>query len=363
MNKFIQFIKDQIKALNFRVSAQEQLIFIKNLSVMIKAGLPMLESMKMLQKEARSRALRKILDSVIKDISNGQALSVSLAKYQNVFGDFFINIIEIGESAGILSENLNYLAEELKKKRELKQKVVGALIYPAVILTATFGITGLLTVFIFPKILPVFKTLNVKLPLSTKILIYISNILTEHGLAAVLILLMTLIIFWLVIKIGTVRYWYHQILIRLPIFGKMVRDTNLINLSRTLGITLKSGVKIVEAISITANSIQNLVYKKEFLNIAENIRKGQTIAEYLQPHPKLFPPTLAQMVAVGETTGNLSETLLYMSEFYETELTEMTKNLSNILEPFLMIFMGLIVGFVAISIITPIYEVTSTVGR
>lgn len=363
MNKFIQFIKDQIRTLNFRVSAQEQLIFIKNLSVMIKAGLPVLESLKMLQKEVRSRALKKILEGVIKDVSNGQFLSASLAKYQNVFGDFFINIIEVGESSGILSENLNYLAEELKKKHELKKKIIGALIYPAVILTATFGITGLLTVFIFPKILPVFKTLNVKLPLSTQILVYISNILTEHGPAAALVLLIALIIFWLVIKIKTVRYWYHKILIRLPIFGRMVRDTNLINFSRTLGITLKSGVKIVEAISITANSIQNLVYKKELLNVAENIRNGQTIAEYLQPYPKLFPPTLAQMVAVGETTGNLSETLLYMSEFYETELTEMTKNLSNVLEPLLMIVMGVMVGFVAISIITPIYEVTSSFKR
>ncbi len=348
------------KNLLLRVSAQEQLIFIKNLSIMVKAGLPVLESLKMIQKEAKSRSLKKILLQVIDDVSNGQFLSASLDKFRGVFGDLFINLIHVGETSGILSENLNYLAEELQKKNELRKKIIGALIYPSVILVATFGITGMLTIFIFPKILPVFKTLNVTLPLTTRILIGFSNILTEQGPIAALSILIFVTALWLTLKIRKVRFWSHAFLLRLPILGRMMRDVNLANFTRTLGLTLKSGVKIVEAVSITAQTLSNLIYKQELLNIAEQIKKGQTISEYLYPHPHLFPSTLSQMVTVGENTGNLSETLLYLSEFYEAELNDLTKNLSNVLEPMLMVVMGVIVGFVAISIITPIYEVSSS---
>ena len=343
-----------------RVSNQEQLIFVKNLSVMVKAGLPLSESLKMIQQETKSRSLKKILLEVIDEVNNGQALSAALEKYRNIFGDLSINMIQVGESSGILSENLNYLAEELKKKSELKKKVVGALVYPIIVLVATFGITGLLTIGIFPKILPIFKTLKVKLPLSTRILIAVSNFLTERGTLAGLILLGIVVTVWILLRFRKIHYFSHIIILRLPIFGKMARAANLSNFTRTLGLTLKSGVKIVEAVSITAKSLSNLVYQKQLTNIAEQITKGQTISEYLYPHKHLFPQMLAQMVAVGENTGNLSEALLYLSEFYESELSDLTKNLSNVLEPVLMVVMGVMVGFVAISIITPIYEVTSS---
>ncbi|MEK9186538.1 MAG: type II secretion system F family protein [Patescibacteria group bacterium] len=350
------------KNLLLKVSSQDQLIFVKNLSIMVKAGLPVLDSLKMIQKEAKSRALKKILANVVDDVSNGQYLSTSFDKYRSIFGDLFINILAVGESSGILSENLLYLAEELKKRSELRRKIIGALVYPAVILFATFGITGLLMIFIFPKILPIFKTLNVTLPITTRILISVSNILTEQGPAAVLVVAVFVVIMWLLLKIQKIRYWYHFLLLRAPIFGKMFRNASLTNINRTLGITLKSGVKIVEAVSITAQTLSNLVYQKNLLEVVEKIKRGETISGYLYPHTFLFPPMMAQMVSVGENTGNLSETLLYLSEFYEAELGDLTKNLSNVLEPVLMVVMGVMVGFVAISIITPIYEVTSTFG-
>lgn len=356
-------LRQWFRGLFLRVSAQDQLIFIKNLSIMIKSGLPMLESLKMIQSETKSRALKKILTSVVGDVSNGQSLSASLRKFQNTFGDLFTNVIEVGEVSGILSENLNYLAEELKKKDELKKKIVGALVYPIVVLVATIGISALLVIFIFPKILPIFKNLNVKLPIATKILIAVSDILTNQGPLVVLALIIFLIVFLVLLKIPKVRYWYHAFLLRLPVVSGMMRSANLANFCRTLGSALKSGVKIVEAVSLTARSATNLVYKKELETIAEEVRKGQTIAGYLAKNPHLFPGMLAQMVGVGENTGNLSETLLYLSDFYESELTDLSKNLSSILEPALMIFMGLMVGFVAIAIIMPIYEATTTFKR
>ncbi len=356
-------IKEFFQSLLLRVPIQEQVAFARYLAVMAKAGLPLIDSLKMIQKGTKSKAMLKILDQVIKDVSNGQFLSASLEKFQSVFGDFFVNIIRVGESAGILSENLNYLAEELKKKQELKKRVIGALIYPAVVMGATFGITGLLIVFIFPKILPVFSSLNVKLPASTRFLIAISNLLTNHGFLILLGVLFAFVGFWIFLKIKKIRFYFHYFLLYVPIFGKIFRDVSLANICRTLGLTLKSGVKVVEAVTITSGSIANLAYKNQLLRAVEGVKKGETLASHFVKTQHLFPIMLSQMISVGETAGNLSDTLLYLSEFYESEVNEATKNLSNVLEPVLMVLMGVVVGFVAISIITPIYEVSRSVGR
>lgn len=346
-----------------RVPLQEKIILARHLSIMIKAGLPLLDSVIMLQKQTKSKSLAKILGEVAGNVSNGQFLSKSLEKYQDIFGDLFINIIRIGEGSGTLSDNLNYLSEELKKKAELKKKVIGALVYPIVILVATFGITGLLTIFIFPKILPIFSSLNVELPITTRTLIFVSNLLTQRGplIAGIFVSLVVLFIFLLKIKVF--GFYYNLFLLRVPFLGNMIRNVNMANFMRTLGLLLKSGVKIVEAVNITADALSNPVYRNELKQIALGIQKGESISKYLSLHPHFFPPMIANMVAVGENTGNLSETLLYLAGFYESEIDEATKNLSNVLEPALMIIMGLMVGFVAISIITPIYEVTSGVGN
>lgn len=322
-----------------------------------------MESIKIIRKESRSKALSRIMDQLIIDISNGQFLSASLEKFKNVFGNLFINIIRVGESTGILPENLNYLADELKKKQELKRKVVGAMIYPAVIVLATLGITGLLTIYVFPKILPVFESMHVKLPLSTRILIGTSHALTNYGGYLLLGLIAFLAIIFGLTRVRVIRFYFHRFLLLIPVFGTMVQDVNLANFCRTLGLTLKSGVRVVEAINITAESISNLVYKKRLMDLAEAVSRGEAFAPYFAKYRHIFPIMVSQMVSVGETSGNLSETLLYLSDFYDSEVSEATKNLSNVLEPILMVTMGVVVGFVAISIITPIYEITSSVGK
>ncbi|MDO8466755.1 MAG: type II secretion system F family protein [bacterium] len=360
--KFTNFLK-RLNSITMRVPLSAQAIFARHLAVMAKAGLPLLESLKLLKRESPSRAMGVILDQVIDDVSNGQFLSASLDRFRSIFGNLFINIIRVGESTGILPENLNYLADELKKKQALKRKVIGALMYPAVIVCATFGITGLLTVFIFPKILPVFESMKVDLPLSTRILIGVSNLLTNYGLLVFLGFLIFLVVAYILLRVTAIRYFFHRFILFLPIFGKMSRDVNLANFCRTLGLTLKSGVQVVEAITITSESLSNLVYKKKLNQAAEEIRKGEALSPFFAKHKKLFPVMVTQMISVGETSGNLSESLLYLSDFYETEVTESTGNLSTVLEPLLMVVMGVVVGFVAISIITPIYEITSSVGR
>ncbi len=342
----------------FWIPLQEKIIFAKNLAVMIKAGMPILDSVKLLQKQARSKSMIEILGQITEDIANGQFLSTSLERFKGVFGDLMINVIRVGEASGILYENLNYLAEELNKKRELRRKVLSALIYPIIIVIATFIITGLLTVYIFPKILPIFKSLKVQLPITTRILINVSEFLLIYGVYVVFGIIIMIISAWLMLKIKSVRFFTDRLILYTPLVGDISQNYNMANFCRTLSLLLKSDVKVVEALSITADSLPNLIYRKEFKEIAKEISGGGEISKHLEKRQRLFPPMLSQLIAIGEATGNLSETLLYLSEFHEKKLDEMTKNLSTVLEPLLMVVMGAIVGFVALSIITPIYEVT-----
>ena len=343
------------------ISTQEKIIFVKNLAVMMKAGVPILASLKILIKQTKSKSMIMILNQFSEDIANGHSLSSSLATFRNIFGDFFISIIRVGETSGILYENLNYLAEELKKKQELGRKVLGAFIYPIIIMIATFSITAFLTIYIFPKILPVLMGLKAELPWSTKGLIILSNLFVNHGLYLFLGIIGIIILIWLILRIEKVRFFSHQVILYLPIIGSMSQNYNMANFCRTLGLLLKSDIKIVEALFITSETTNNLVYRQELQTISQEISKGEEIFKHLERNTHLFPVMLSQLVSIGETTGNLTETLIYLSDFYETKFDETIRTLSVILEPLLMIVMGLIVGFVAISIITPIYEITQNI--
>lgn len=342
---------------------QEKIIFTRHLAIIIKSGMTLIDALEMLKKQTKSRSFVKILDQVIKDVTGGQSLSDSLGKYKNIFGDLFVNFIRVGESSGALAENLEYLSQELKKKREIRKKITSAMIYPAVILVATVGIVALLVLFIFPKIFPVFTSLNVKLPVTTRLLIAGSDLIAKKGGIILALLAAAVLIFWLLLKIPKVRFYSHWLLLKMPLLGGMAVSVNMTSFSRTFGLLLKSGIKIVEAVNITADTLTNLIYRQELKALAVSIQKGETLAKHLTAKPHLFPAMASGMVAIGENTGNLSETLVYLSEFYESELDELVKNLTDVLEPLLMVTMGVVVGFIAISIITPIYGITQTVGR
>ncbi len=343
-----------------KLSTRDQIFFIKRLSFLIKAGIPILESISIIREQTKRGFYKRILDSIIIDITNGQYLSTSLQKFQKSFGDFSINIIAFGEATGILSENLEYLAEELRKKHELKRKIVGAMIYPIIILLATLGITAFLMLFLFPKITPIFQSMGADLPLSTRIVMSVSVFLKNSGLFVMgLFIVVIIFVSILVKKSNKIKYFSDALLLKTPVVGKVVRQYNLSNSTRTIGLLLKSGITISDTLPIASKTTSNEVYKKEFNSIGGIVNKGEKISTYLKTKPKYFPPILTQIIAVGERSGNLSNSFIYLSEIYESEVDDFTKNLSSMIEPFLMIFMGLLVGFIAISIITPIYSITS----
>jgi len=351
---------DSLKNISFtRMTNKDLTFFVKRLSFLTKAGIPILESLHMIREQTEGKGYVRILDSVIYDVSNGQNLSTSLGKHKHLFGDFSINIISFGESTGILSENLEYLADELKKRQILRKKVIGAFIYPVVVTLATFGITGFLMIYLFPKIMPVFSSLHMTLPLSTRIVIFLSNFIRFNGYTlfiGIFLLITTFII--LLRKSVKFHFYFDKFILKIPIIGNIIRSYNLANSTRTIGLLLKSGITISEALPIVEKTIGNLVYKREFYKLAETVDRGDKISSYLKKRRSLFPDVLSQIISVGERSGNLSNSLIYLSELYEAEVDDFTKNISSLIEPIMMIIMGILVGFIAISIITPIYSIT-----
>lgn len=356
---FEKFLNTVCSFFPIGLSTKEQTFFAKRLSFLIRANIPLLESLEMLRQQTKSRGYKYVLDSVIDDVSNGQYLSKSLGKFQKTFGVFTINIIKIGESSGILSQNLDYLADELKKKQSLRRKVIGAFVYPTLITLATLGITIFLMVYLFPKITPIFGSLHVELPLSTRIVIFLSDLLRDNGLFIFLGLIVLIFGFTLLLKQSRgVRILFEKWIMEIPLIGNVIKFYNLANSTRTLGLLLQGGVTLSRALPITADTTKNLMYKEEFYTLGLSVNRGEKISVRLDKRRDLFPDVLSQMIAVGEKSGSLSDTLVYLSEMYESEVDDFTKNLSSLIEPVLMIFMGILVGFIAISIITPIYGIS-----
>lgn len=340
------------------ISLLDKIIFAKHLSLMIKGGLSLRASLVTIQEQSKNKRFKDIIDSVINGIDNGQPLATALSRYPKAFDAFYINMIKIGEESGSLRDNLDHLASQLERTYELKEKIKGAMIYPLIILITVLVLSGGITIFILPKIMPLFRIFNIDLPLATKILIWVTEFLKDYGVILLIALIVAAFLFYLSLRVRAIKLFFHKFILRVPVFGVINRNVNLVYFTQNLGTLLKSGVPIVSALDITQATLENLIYKREVREIIEEVKKGISISDCLDKKERIFPLMVSRMIAVGEKTGNLEDTLVYMSDFYGKEVIKATQNLSTILEPVLMIIIGIIVGFVALAIISPIYELT-----
>ncbi len=341
-----------------RFPVREQIVFSKRLAMILHSGVAVREGLLMLDIGNSSRSTAYILGCIVDDVSRGTSLAQAFVSFEHLVGAFTINIIKVGEASGTLSNNLAYLAEELKKRDALHKKVLGALIYPVIIVIATVGISLILTVYIFPKITPIFRGFKQQLPLSTRILIAVSSFLIHDGAFVALGIVGVGIGLVFIRRISRIRLMLDRAILSLPIFGKLFRSYDLSTITRTTSLLLQGDVHIVPALMIVAESCSNAVYREDLMRIAEAVRHGKKLSACLRACGDHFPPLCAQMIAVGEETGDLAGSLKYVSDMYEEDINELTKNLATLIEPVLMIVMGVIVGFIAISIITPIYGIT-----
>ncbi|GMR19179.1 MAG: type II secretion system F family protein [Patescibacteria group bacterium] len=345
-----------------RVSFSEKLFFTKNLAVMLKSGIPITEVMKTLSIQAKSTAFKKVLSQATEDVSRGRSLEKALSKHAKVFDQFYLSLIRVGEESGTLEESLFYLVEQMEKDQDLRKKVQSAMLYPSIVLIATGGIGLALAFFILPQIIGLFESLNVDLPVTTVILIFIAKFLRDWGLvvlpsAAVLTLVLIALLRSRLIK----PYW-HAFILRIPIFGSLLQNISLATLARNLGIMLKSGLTITSALETASEVERNLAYRKDLIKISKEVRRGKSIESAIMSGKfKEFPLFMVRMIGVGEKSGNLEENLGYLGDYFDTEVDTVTKNLATILEPLLLIIIGLVVAFVALSIISPIYQVTGSI--
>ena len=343
------------------ISLKDKLMFTRNLSVMISSGMPLSRAIKSISLQTKSKKFSNILESLFKDIQEGLPFADGLMKYPGVFGDLFVNMIRVGEASGNLEEVLEILAVQLEKEHDLMSKVKGALTYPAVILVAMFGIGIIMLTYILPRIMSVFKDMEVELPLSTRVVIGISDVLRDHSI----LIMISFIILAISIKLFAMtisgKKTMSFIVINLPIISGIVIKVNCARFSRIYSSLLKSGVSVVESLRIISNTLTNYYYKNALKEGVEKIQKGIPLSKIIEAYPKIFPVIVAQMVAVGEETGKTESVLFKLADFYEGEISQITKNLSSIIEPVLMVIIGSAVGFFAVSMLQPMYSIMDNI--
>ncbi|MBD3251372.1 hypothetical protein GF380_02870 [Candidatus Uhrbacteria bacterium] len=346
-----------------RIGSREKIAFAKHLSVMLNAGIPLREALEVMEGQVSSNSMRAMLTVMIRDLSDGFTLSSALAKFPRAFKPFDVNIVRVGESSGTLANALQYLSLQLLKAHELRGKIRAALFYPVIIFIGAIGIASYLSLYILPRLIPLFKSLDVNLPITTRLMLTMSEFMTQYWFWVLGGLIGLILLLYILYRIRPIRYFVHRTILRIPIMGRLSQAIQISFFTRILGTLLQSGVQIVDAIKVTSNSSQQLVYKKVLSEIAENVERGEAITDELVKHPELFPRITIGMIKVGDRTGSLADSLMNAAEFAEQEVDDLTKNLATLIEPITLLGMGVLVGFIALSIITPIYQLTEGISR
>lgn len=346
------------------VSFLDKLLFTKHLGVMVKSGIPISEAIATIRDQTPNPTFRKVLTSVLSDIDNGQSLETAFSRKKNFFDPLYLNLIQVGEQSGTLTKSLDYLAQQMKSEYEFKKKVQGALMYPAIVLSAS-GIIGLgLSIFVLPNLTTLFQSLNAKLPLSTQILLGFANIMKNYGVFVVAGIIGFFVFLRYFLRSSGVKPIWHRLLLSLPTLGIFFQDGQLASLTRNLGIMLKSGLPILASLQTQHDATENVVYRRYLEKIIQGVEKGKTISEVLTEGRFAFVPLIVtKMISVGEKTGSLDEMFLYLGDFFEDEVDNFAKNLPTLIEPIILILIGLVVGFVALAIISPIYQLTGSIHQ
>jgi type IV pilus assembly protein PilC len=343
------------------VPEHQKIIFVKNLGSMISAGLPLARCLSILEKQIKNTKFKNVILSMETDIKKGKTLSDSAKNYPRIFSNLFVSMVRAGEESGKLAESLTIVGNQLESSYKLKKKVKGAMIYPSVILAVMITIGVLMLIYVVPGITATFKDLNVKLPAMTNILIACSDFLKNNIFLSLIIVIAMGIgyYFFSISKFG--KRVIDNITLSLPVIGDLSREVNSARICRTISSLLSSGVPFAESIKITSDVVQNS-YFKDLLDEAKiQVEKGEPISGVFLKKEKLSPVFVGEMMNVGEETGRLPSMLLEVALFYENSVDQKTKDMSTIVEPVLMVIIGVAVGFFALSMITPIYSLMDTI--
>ncbi|MES2213961.1 MAG: type II secretion system F family protein [Patescibacteria group bacterium] len=343
------------------IKTHDKILLARNLGTMIKAGLSVTRALAVMEKQAKNKNLKNLLSDLATDVSKGETLSDSMKKRPHIFSSLFVSMVKAGEESGNLSGSLEIVASQMDKSYALTKKVKGALIYPAVILSAMVIIAILMLIYMVPTLTATFKGIGVELPLSTRVIIASSDFMIHHTIIVIGAILGLIVAGTFAFKSGPGRRIMDIVSIRLPVIGEIVKEVQSARAARTLSSLLSSGVDVVIALGVTIEVVQNSLYKKT-LDVARTvIQKGEPMSGVFMEYEDLYPAFVGEMVAVGEETGKISDMLLQVAIYYEAEVEEKTKDLSTIIEPVLMIIIGAGVGVFAISMLAPTYSLVNNI--
>lgn len=337
-------------------SLAEKMFFTRNLQVMVRSGVALSRAVSLLSGQVKNKRLKKALENIVERIEKGENFSSALAAFPNIFPEIYTAAIEVGEESGRLEEILNTLAFQMEREHDLTSKVKAAMIYPMVIVAAAIGAAVLMLAFVFPRISKIFEEFNVELPLTTRIVFGIVNFLGKNWWLAILLVGFFIFILFFFLKSKKAKNLRDKVFLKVPVLAKIIKQLNTALALRTLSSMMKAGVPIVRALEVGSRALQNVYFRQSLIETAKVIKKGGKLSDGLQAFEHLYSPLVLQMIGVGEETGESSEILAKLANFYEDELSNTFKKLSALIEPILILFLGAGIGFFGISMLQPMFS-------
>ena len=344
-----------------KVKQRSIAIFTRQLATMIDAGLPLVQSLEILSSQQESKVFKNIIREIREDVEAGSTFAGALKKHPATFNELYTNLVVAGEEGGILDNILTRLANYIEKSEALRKKVKSALVYPSTIVGVAVIVVMILMIFVIPVFETMFKSAGQTLPLPTLIVLTLSKLIKKYVIVIIPALILLIYLLRKYHKTESGKAVIDRTLLKLPVFGPLLKKIAVARFSRTLGTLVSSGVPILDGLSIVSRTSGNRTIETAILNARASIREGETIAEPLN-RSGIFPPMVIQMISVGESTGALDSMLSKIADFYEEEVDIAVANLTSLLEPFLMIFLGIVIGGVVISMYLPIFQMASAVG-
>ena len=341
------------------VSGKEMVIFSRQLSLMFKAKIPLLEALQAIAKQTKKPVFKEKIFAISEDVENGTLFSQALSCHPKLFSPFYCNMVKSGEASGTLSESLSYLADHLEREYELSSKIKGAMAYPVLVLVVATGVLVMMMIFVIPNLTAVLTETGQELPTLTKVVISLSDFLKKFGWLLFLLFLGLLIFVLRYSKTAAGKKIWDKLVLKIPLVGHFLKMIYISRFAENLSTLIVGGLPITRSLEITGQVVGNDVYQTIISQIESEVRKGEQITSVLVRYPEEFPPLLAQMVAVGEKTGSLGQSLMQVVDFYRKETDRTTDNLLSILEPALIIFLGVVVAGLMAAVLMPLYNISS----
>ncbi len=344
------------------IPLKEKIAFIQNLDLLLRSGVSAPRAMRIIAKQTGNKKFKNTINIMAGNVEAGKSLHETMADFPKIFSHIFVSMVEVGEISGNLEKSLEYLRIQLQREADLKSKTKGAMIYPGVIISAMVIIGIAMSIFVLPSLTSTFKDFDTDLPYITTLVIAFGDFMSSNSIVVIVGFVGIIGGFIAFLRTDVGRRGLHWFLLHMPLVNPIVKKINMARFARILGSLMKSGIAVVQGLQVTSDAVDNVYYKEVIAQTGESVKLGKPLTEALAQHDNLFPFIVTQMLAIGEETGNLENILDQLAEHFEAEVDDTMKNMSSIIEPLLLLVIGVVVGFLALALISPIYNISNNIG-